>query len=129
MSGANLRCSVIDRGKQPGLLNPLWQPRGKARRARVTCFQFVHRRGQIFRDARLAHLEVAKNISDIGIRVFNQLQQKVFRLHFVIRARETEPGSAFKRAATGTIESCNQRFQVYSHDPTLSFNKTGARSC
>jgi hypothetical protein len=73
MSAANLGRSKIDRGQQPGLLDPLRQPRREAGRASIAGFQTIQRHGQIFCDARLVHFESSKNCREIGIGPFDQL--------------------------------------------------------
>ena len=107
MPTANLSRAVIDRSQQPGLLNPLRQTRRQSGCACVAGFQLVQRGGQVFSDAGLIDFVAPENRCQIGIGTLNQLQQKMFRLDVVVRARKTKPRRAFERAATSRVESRN----------------------
>ena len=107
MPTANLGGAVIDRGQQPGLLNPLRQTRRESGRARIAGLQFVQRGGQVFGDPGLIDFVVPENRREIRIGTLNQLQQKMFWLDVVVRARKTKPRCAFERAATSRVESRN----------------------
>src|SRR5215475_10662001 len=98
MSAANLSRSKIDRGQQPGLLDPLWQTRRQSGCAGVAGLQAIQRGSQILRNPRFVYLESPKDGAEIRISPFDQLQQKMLRLDIVVRARETKSGSSLESA-------------------------------
>ena len=98
---------------QPRLFRQVHDRGSQGRRPRVARLEAVQRALQLGHDHRRILIEPADHGFQVGARRLEDLQQPVLDLDVVVRARETESGSAFEGSLRNIVEAIHEGLQVH----------------